>query len=63
MDDIRLDTTDIWMIHKYIRVTYGEHTSTFECHTYEIEVHTTEDIRTDLSDIQMTYDYIQVTCG
>ena len=43
------------MTYEYIRVTHGWHTSTYEQHTDDIRIHT--------SDIRMTYEYIWVTYG
>ena len=40
-----------------IRVTYGQHTSTHDWHTDEIQVHT------NTSDMGVTYEYIRVTNG
>ena len=43
--------------YEHIRVTYGQHTSTHDWHTDEIQVHT------NTSDMGVTYEYIRVTNG
>ena len=51
----RLRISDIRVTSKYIRVTYGWHTSAYEWHTGDIRVHT--------SNIRLTYECIRVTYG
>ena len=52
---VKPHTSDIRMTYEHIRVTYGWHTSTYECHMDDIRVH--------MNDISMTYEYMRVTYG
>ena len=49
------------MTYKYIRVTLGWHTSTYEWYTDDTRVHTT-DIRMAYEYIWIKYEHIQMTC-
>ena len=56
-DDIRVHTSDIWMIYEYIRVTYGWHTTHIQV-IYRGHASTYE---WDTNDIQVIYEYIRLT--
>ena len=55
MDGIWVHASDIRITYKYIWVTHGWHTSTYDWHTDDMRVYT--------SDIRITYEHIRVTYG